>query len=259
MKTKDEKKIVPSFDELVFENRNTEYGAYQIRKKYNSALLWAMLVGLFFINASVITPFVIFKGKPIVVEPVKESPPVIFTSTPVETITPEQVKPEKQIVQIPRYTVPIVVDSITLENHNELAMNGDLDKIVKNDSIIEETPKPNVEIEPEFDNKIVEFYDLSEKPSFGIDGVNGFRKWIAQNIQYPEAPLAAGIQGRVYVQFVIEKDGSLSNIMVARSVDPDLDKEAIRVLQLSPKWNPGKQQGKPVRVNYTFPITFSIK
>ena len=67
------------------------------------------------------------------------------------------------------------------------------------------------------------------------------------------------IQGKVFVQFVIEKDGSVSNVNVTRSVDPSLDKEAIRVIQSMPKWIPGKQQGVPVSVRFTLPITFKIQ
>ena len=85
------------------------------------------------------------------------------------------------------------------------------------------------------------------------------QKWIAKTVKYPMIAQENNIQGKVFVQFVIEKDGSVSDVKVARSVDPSLDKEAIRVVKAMPKWKPGKQRGKPVRVSYTVPINFQLQ
>ena len=85
------------------------------------------------------------------------------------------------------------------------------------------------------------------------------QKWIAKNVKDPMIAQENNIQGKVFVQFVIEKDGSVSDVKVARSVDPSLDKEAIRVVKAMPKWKPGKQRGKPVRVSYTVPINFQLQ
>ena len=84
-------------------------------------------------------------------------------------------------------------------------------------------------------------------------------KWLAKNTRYPMIAQENGIQGKVFVQFVIEKDGSISNVKVLRPVDPSLDKEAIRVVSSMPKWKPGKQRGKAVRVSYTVPINFQLQ
>lgn len=83
-------------------------------------------------------------------------------------------------------------------------------------------------------------------------------KWINKNIKYPVLAQENGIQGKVFIQFVIEKDGSITDVKVARGVDASLDKEAMRVVKAMPKWNPGKQRGKPVRVAYTLPINFQL-
>jgi len=102
------------------------------------------------------------------------------------------------------------------------------------------------------------FAVVEKMPSFGNGDANEFRAWVAANMQYPKEAAEKGIQGRVFVQFVIEVDGSLTNAKILRSVDPALDKEAIRIVESSPKWNPGTQKGRAVRVQFTFPIAFVI-
>ena len=102
------------------------------------------------------------------------------------------------------------------------------------------------------------FMVVEQMPVFGNGKEDEFKTWITTNLQYPKIATENGIQGRVFVQFIIEKDGSITNAKVIRGVDPALDKEALRIIQLSPKWNPGTQRGKPVRVQYTFPITFVL-
>jgi periplasmic protein TonB len=166
---------------LVFENRNKEYGAYQIRKKYNSALLWSILVSVFFVSASVITPFVIEIGKPIVVENKKDNINVIFETTeiPIDVPNPESSKPESLIVQPPKYLVPQVVEILPDSENNKFGTIEDYKETVKNDSVIEVSHEINIEIDPEIDdNKVKELFDISEKPFFGVEGDNEFRGWI---------------------------------------------------------------------------------
>lgn len=99
------------------------------------------------------------------------------------------------------------------------------------------------------------FVVVENMPTFSGGNV---QKWIAKNVKYPVLAMENGIQGKVFVQFVIEKDGSITDVKVLRGVDASLDKEAIRVVQAMPKWNPGKQRGKAVRVSYTLPINFQL-
>ena len=99
------------------------------------------------------------------------------------------------------------------------------------------------------------FQVVEDMPSFPGGNVS---KWIAKNVKYPVLAMENGIQGKVFIQFVIERDGSITDVKVVRGVDASLDKEAVRVVQSMPKWKPGKQRGKPVRVAYTLPINFQL-
>ena len=116
-------------------------------------------------------------------------------------------------------------------------------------------PKENIPIEPN-DMKIYEV--VEEMPSFP-GGMGALMSWLSQNIKYPVEAAENGVQGRVLIQFVVEKDGSISDVKVIQSVDPSLDKEAARVVSAMPKWTPGKQNGSAVRVKYTVPVTFKLQ
>ena len=103
------------------------------------------------------------------------------------------------------------------------------------------------------------FLIVETMPTFQGGDLNTFRNWVQSNVRFPQIALENGIQGNVVVKFVVEKDGKLSNIQVLQSPDKTLSEAAIQVLQKSPKWKPGKQRNKPVRVTYTLPISFQIK
>ena len=102
------------------------------------------------------------------------------------------------------------------------------------------------------------FTVVEEAPQF-IGGSAALLEYIAKNVQYPVEAQQKGTQGRVQSCFIVEKDGSISNIEVLRGIDPLLDKEAVRVISNMPKWKPGKQRGQAVRVKYTFPVTFRLQ
>jgi len=104
------------------------------------------------------------------------------------------------------------------------------------------------------------FFIVEDMPTFnGGDPATEFRKYIAQNLRYPEIAAENGISGRVIVQFAVDRTGQVVDAVVVRSIDPALDKEAIRVVMSSPKWTPGKQRGKAVKVLFTFPINFVLQ
>lgn len=105
----------------------------------------------------------------------------------------------------------------------------------------------------------VVFEVVEEMPVYPNGGMNGLLQYLAKNIKYPVNAQTKGIQGRVSVQFIVNKDGSISDVGILRSVDPDLDAEALRVIKTMPKWIPGKQRGKEVRVRYTVPIMFGLQ
>lgn len=102
------------------------------------------------------------------------------------------------------------------------------------------------------------FEVVEQMPEFPNGGMAGLMQYFSQNIRYPEAAKKAGTQGRVTVQFVVEKDGSISNVSILRGVKPDLDKEAVRVISEMPKWKPAMQRGETVRVRYTVPVMFRL-
>lgn len=103
------------------------------------------------------------------------------------------------------------------------------------------------------------FLVVEDMPTFQGQEKDAFRVYIQQNLKYPVIAQENGISGRVYVSFVVDRDGSLTNVQVVRGVDPSLDKEAVRVVKSSPKWTPGKQRGRAVRVSFTFPIVFQLQ
>ena len=109
------------------------------------------------------------------------------------------------------------------------------------------------------EEEAIPFQLVEEKPSFMGGDANAFSKWVNERLQYPEIAKENGIQGRVLLQFVVGADGKVSNVKVVRGVDPALDKEAVRVVQSSPKWSPGKQRDRAVKVTYTFPVIFQLR
>ena len=103
------------------------------------------------------------------------------------------------------------------------------------------------------------FVVVEENPQFPDGGTAGLLQYLGKNIKYPTIPQENGTQGRVTVQFVVNKDGSIVDVKVIRGVDPYLDKEAVRVISTMPKWIPGKQRGVPVRCKFTVPVTFKLQ
>ena len=105
----------------------------------------------------------------------------------------------------------------------------------------------------------IPFVLVEQKPTFQGGDANDFSRWISQHLDYPEIAKANGVQGRVMVQFTVQKDGTVGNVKLLRGVDPSLDKEALRVVALSPKWEPGRQRDRSVNVTYQFPVIFVLR
>ncbi|MBI9055378.1 MAG: energy transducer TonB [Bacteroidales bacterium] len=103
------------------------------------------------------------------------------------------------------------------------------------------------------------FFVVEDMPTFQGKTSDAFRIYIQQNLNYPVIAQENGVSGRVFVQFDINGQGNVTNVIVVRGVDPSLDKEAVRVVKSSPKWAPGKQRGRPVNVRFTFPIVFQLQ
>ena len=111
----------------------------------------------------------------------------------------------------------------------------------------------------EVEEEAIPFALVENKPTFQGGDANTFSKWVNSRLEYPEIAKENGIQGRVTLQFTVNTDGSVSDVKVLRGVDSSLDKEAVRVVSSSPKWKPGMQRDKPVRVTYTFPVIFQLR
>lgn len=115
-------------------------------------------------------------------------------------------------------------------------------------------PKPEEDVE-----EVIPFMLIEKKPSFMGGDYNTFSKWVASRIVYPQVAAENGIQGRVTIQFLIDVDGSVSNVQIIQSIDKLLAEEALRIVSQSPDWSPGMQRGKPAKVLFTFPFTFRLE
>lgn len=168
-------------------------------------------------------------------------------------ITQDTPPPPPEVPKMPMLSeiIDIVDDDIKVDN--EIVSIEDNDLGVEILDYVEETKEEVVEEEA------IPFQLVEQKPKFGKGDANEFSKWVAQNLQYPEIAKENGVQGRVMLQFTVNPNGTVSNVKVLRGVDPSLDKEAVRVVSSSPKWTPGKQRDRAVKVTYTFPVIFQLR
>ena len=152
-------------------------------------------------------------------------------------------------------SLPILSDMDAVDGNTKTS-GGTLQDLSNSDNVqIEEYVKAEEEEEEE---ESIPFQVVEVKPSFQGGDANTFSKWVNTQLKYPETAKRNGVQGRVILVFTVCKDGSVKDVKVLRGCSPELDKEAVRVVSLSPKWNPGIQRGKPVAVRYTFPIIFHL-
>ena len=169
-------------------------------------------------------------------------------------ITQETPPPPPEAPQVPVLSdqIDIVEDDIKVED-NFMSLEDDANLGVEIMDYVEEVKEEVVEEEA------IPFQLVEEKPSFNGGDANEFSKWVNSKLVYPEIAKENGVQGRVTLQFTVEKDGSVTNVKVLRGVDSSLDKEAVRVVQSSPKWKQGKQRDRAVKVTYTFPVIFQLR
>ena len=169
-------------------------------------------------------------------------------------ITQETPPPPPETPKIPVLSdqIDIVEDDIKVDD-NFMSLEDDANLGVEIMDYVEEVKEEVVEEEA------IPFQLVEEKPSFNGGDANEFSKWVNSKLQYPEIAKENGVQGRVTLQFTVNPDGSVSNVKVLRGVDSSLDKEAVRVVCMSPKWKPGKQRDRAVKVTYTFPVIFQLR
>ncbi len=163
--------------------------------------------------------------------------------------------PPPEIVKIPVFSdqIDIVDDDILVED-NILNLEDNADLGVEIMDYVEEVAEEVVEEEA------IPFQLVEERPTFqGGDPNKLFSTWVSKNLEYPEVAKENGVSGRVMLQFTVGADGTIGNVKVLRGVDPSLDKEAVRVVSSSPKWKPGRQRDRAVKVTYTFPVIFQLR
>ena len=269
--------ISKAWCDLVFEGRNQAYGAYKLRKGTAKRNIWSILIVL--IAAVVIFSAIAIKNviqanqRVAVTTAVELSSLETKKEAKVEKKAPVKIEPPKPVERVKssiKFTAPVIKKDEEVKPEEEMKNQDDLQKtkttigafnVQGNDEIGGEVLKAKEEIaqpEPpkEEENKV--FDVVEEQPSFP-GGPAALMQWLRDNIKYPVVAAENGIEGRVIVQFVVSKTGSISDVRVARGVDPSLDREAIRVVSSMPKWTPGKQNGTTVNVRYTLPVTFKLQ
>lgn len=269
--------------DLIFEGRNKEYGAYKLRTQTGKrnfkaiitiAILAALCIILFYIKAGYdayqaahaknenvteisalnqpkkkeakVERKVQVEEKKEVVKEVKSS--IKFTAPVIKKDA--DVKPEEEMK-----TQDQIMQTNTAIGALDVKGNSDQGEILKVTQRVETEPV-KAEPKPEVENKV--FDVVEQMPSFP-GGPSALMQYLSSNIKYPVVAQENGVQGRVVVSFVVERDGSISDVQVARSVDPSLDREAQRVVRSMPRWIPGKQNGQAVRVKYNVPVAFRLQ
>ena len=265
--------------DLVFEGRNKAYGAYRLRKSTTKRNILAMVAVVILL----IVAFIILTVKNFVDE---QRAKVAMTQVAELTNYDQpkkkaevkqkkvEVEPERVVERVKssiKFTAPVIKKDEEVKPDEELKTQDELmstktaigtfdvkgnddanGEILKAKEVIAEPEPPKHEEE----NKV---FDIVEQQPFFPGGPAAHMKYLSENTKYPVVAQENGVQGRVTVQFVVEKDGSISDLHVLIGVDPSLDKEAVRVVKSMPRWTPGKQNGITVRVNYRVPVLFRLQ
>jgi protein TonB len=253
------------FDDLLFESRNRDYGAYQLRKKYNSVMIAGIILASVVVSTLVVLPFILspHSGKVlsggisyVQVQMEDLEPPVDEIIVPPPQPPPDAARMQEMV----KYVPPVVVDTVLPLETSQVATDEFLnqpltDNIVTGggtgtgDDLL--TGQEGIETDEAF-------FIVEVMPSFKGGDINKFREWVMRRTNYPQAAVDNRIQGKVYLTFIVETDGTVSNVTIVKGVDPLIDREAVRTIQSSPKWNPGLQRGQPVRVRYSMSLSFAL-
>ena len=268
-----------SWVDLVFEGKNQAYGAYQLRKETGKrnvkALVW-VLIGIALIFAIAYANLAIqnaMKQNVSVETDVELSKLAQKKEAKVERKEPIKVEMEQKVVEkvksSVKFTAPEIKKDDEVKPEDELKSQDDLSKtntaigafdVKGNDEAEGEVLKAKeVVVDEKPKEEETKVFDVVEQMPQFPGGPNALFEYLSKNIKYPVVAEENGIQGRVIVTFVVERDGSITDVKVAKSVDPSLDKEAMRVVKSMPHWIPGKQNGSAVRVKYTVPVTFRLQ
>jgi protein TonB len=271
--------LTSHMDDIVFENRNKTYGAYVLRKQYDKHVRNGLIVGtllfLLIVFIPVISEFVSkiagsLEDEEIIVKvdlapppplnpeepppPPPDVPPPPPPSKPTIRYTPPVVKADEDVQdEEPPPTIEELKD-IAISTKTQEGSDDGVDLGILDEYGTGPTAPPVVEAP----KKEEIFTRVEQMPQFG-SGERELLEYLAKNIKYPTIARENGIQGTVVIQFVVDKDGSVTEPTVVREVGGGCDEEALRVIKTMPKWIPGKQQGKPVKVRYTLPVKFKLE
>jgi periplasmic protein TonB len=256
--------VAPVRNDIVFEHKNKDYGAYQLRKNQNRTIAFAL-----FISSSI---FVLMISIPAIIGMIKNPTeimlPDIDISGLIEITPPNAV--EVPLTALPAIKNPVesaqikftqliatdkdvTVDPLPIQGSKETTPIGTETNIGNTDQQFNIRAAAIGE-----ENKIHSLIEIEENPEFP-GGYAAMNKWLMSNLTYPQIESDAQITGTVHVEFVVNKEGEISELKLLKGVSggPGLEKEALRVLKLMPKWKPGRMNGKPVNVRYHIPIRFS--
>jgi len=256
------KKHVESFDDIVFESRNKEYGAYDLRKKYSKRGLTALAIALFVFFTAV--------GGPLLASKMKNNPfSIHIKGNQTAELSDLENEVEREVIPPPLPPAPLkqqillipnIVDSV-MDIAEEVISNADITGtkiLVPVDTtsaiVFKETEKNDVQ----FVEIIFDTYEIEEKPEFP-EGDKALLKYVAEHTRYPEPALQNEIEGTVYIRFVVTKTGDVGEAKILRASDQNLANEALRVVKSLPKWKPGKKNGKPVNVWFIMPVKFVLE
>ena len=266
--------------DIVFQGRNKVYGAYQLRRSTGKRNIWAMVfvaavaavtyLGLAAYNSYQAAQKAKFEAEmeASLIETKKQAKVEKKTEAP----KVEQVQKVEKVKSSIAFTPPVIKKDSEVKPEEEMKTQDELKEtktaigafdVKGNDEAggtvlkaVEDIATPEPPKQEAEQNKV--FDVVEQQPQFP-GGMGALNQWLGSNIKYPAMAAENGIEGRVIVQFVVERDGSVSGVHVVRGVDPSLDKEATRVVAQMPKWIPGKQNGSAVRVKYTVPVTFRLQ
>ncbi len=264
--------------DLVFEGKNQAYGAYQLRKNTGIRNLKALAVmfAAFIIIAGIVYAKVSIENYIASQNAAIEADVELQSLAEKKEIKEEKKDdPEVEKIEIERvkssvaFTVPEIKKDDEVKEDQEMKSQDDLAEtntaigaftVEGNDETAEvkHVEEKIAEPEPVKEEETKVFDVVEQMPSFP-GGQSALLQYLSSNIKYPVVAEENGVQGRVIVTFVVESDGSITDVRVVKSVDPSLDKEAQRVVKSMPKWIPGRQNGSPVRVKYTVPVTFRLQ
>jgi len=265
-----------SLDEVIFLGRNKAYGSYTLRKIYQKNMLRGVAIGILLFALLLATPFI----SQLLGKAFKKPDKLVYS--PIVLAQPPAIDPEKKFIPPPppppppvqkqiRLIPPKVVETKELPNTPPLPpdipkdanigttdVKGDLNafKFTPPVDIAPPPPPKEKEVEKPKEDRTV-FITVEQNPEFP-NGEAALFKYLSSNIKYPTIARENGIEGTVFLGFVIERDGSITDVKIKRAVGGGCSEEAMRVVQLMPKWKPGKQQGKAVRVAFTIPVKFKL-